>query len=64
MWSWITRDPKLHTFLKELQENPTLKKNKLIIFTESKETAVYLADHIDSASEERFFLTTVLQAKQ
>lgn len=47
MWSSITRDPKLLTFLKELQGNPILKKNKLIIFTESKETATYLADHID-----------------
>lgn len=47
MWSSITRDPKLLTFLKELQENPILKKNKLIIFTESKETAIYLADQID-----------------
>ncbi|MBA4389652.1 MAG: helicase [Syntrophus sp. (in: bacteria)] len=48
MWSSITRDPKLLTFLKELQENPILKKNKLIIFTESKETATYLANNIDS----------------
>ena len=43
MWSSITRDPKPPTFLKELQGNPILKKNKLIIFTESKETATYLA---------------------
>ncbi len=48
MWSSITRDPKLLGFTKELQENPILKKNKIIIFTESKETATYLADHIGS----------------
>jgi superfamily II DNA or RNA helicase len=49
MWSGIKRDPKLHRFLEELQKNSTLQKNKLIIFTESKETAEYLAGHIDSA---------------
>jgi len=42
LWQTIDRDPKLLTFIDILQKNETLKKNKLIIFTESKETAEYL----------------------
>ena len=49
MWSSIKRDPKLHRFLEELRKNKDLQENKLIIFSESKETAEYLADHIDAA---------------
>ena len=42
MWDKVKRDPKLEELIKELKENPVLKDNKVIIFTESKETAVYL----------------------
>lgn len=48
MWSEITQDPKLGAFLQALKTEEVLKKNKLIIFTESKETAEYLAKHIES----------------
>ncbi len=48
MWFGINRDPKLLTFIDKLSTNPVLKKNKLIIFTESKETAEYLAKNIDA----------------
>ncbi len=48
MWSGVNRDPKLLAFLDKLSTNPVLKKNKLIIFTESKETAEYLAKNIDA----------------
>lgn len=48
MWSGINRDPKLLAFIDKLSTNPVLKKNKLIIFTESKETADYLAKNIDA----------------
>src|SRR3989338_2954089 len=47
LWGGITRDPKLLTFIKYLSGHQTLKKNKLIIFTESKETAEYLAENIN-----------------
>ncbi|MDD4352769.1 MAG: DEAD/DEAH box helicase, partial [Candidatus Gracilibacteria bacterium] len=47
IWSSVTRDPKLDTFIGELKKNKDLKENKLIIFTESKETAEYLAANID-----------------
>ena len=48
MWAGINRDPKLLTFVDKLTSNQILKKNKLIIFTESKETAEYLAKNIDA----------------
>jgi superfamily II DNA or RNA helicase len=48
MWSSVTRDPKLDAFVTELHKNLILRESKVIIFTESKETAEYLAGHIDS----------------
>ena len=41
-WKNIHSDPKLEKFISELKTNKTLKKNKLIIFTESKETGDYI----------------------
>jgi len=42
LWSGVKRDPKLITFLEKLSSDKILSQNKLIIFTESKETAEYL----------------------
>ncbi len=47
MWRRIGRDPKLETFIDELSANRILSENKLIIFTESKETAQYLSENIN-----------------
>jgi superfamily II DNA/RNA helicase len=47
MWEDIKRDPKLDTLLFELKNNNILKQNKIIVFTESKETAEYLAENIN-----------------
>lgn len=47
MWESIERDPKLETLLKNLSENTILKDKKIIIFTESKETAEYLGENIN-----------------
>lgn len=47
MWETIKRDPKLETLLKNLEQNKLLKNKKLIIFTESKETAEYLTREIN-----------------
>jgi superfamily II DNA/RNA helicase len=44
-WQGITEDQKIDEFKRELRENDTLK-NKVIIFTESKETAEYLGDEL------------------
>jgi len=46
LWSRIKRDPKLQKLQSELANNRILKNKKLIIFTESKETAEYLAKNI------------------
>lgn len=47
LWQEVDRDPKLLKFLEALSKKPILKENKLIIFTESKETAEYLFKDID-----------------
>ena len=47
LWQKITRDPKLIKFIQQLAQNKILKENKLIIFTESKETAEYLSKNIN-----------------
>jgi superfamily II DNA or RNA helicase len=47
LWEQVSRDPKLLTLLDQLSSNKHLKQNKLILFTESKETAEYLTGHIN-----------------
>ena len=47
LWKGVVRDPKLLTFIDELINDPVLKKNHIIIFTESKETAGYLFENIN-----------------
>lgn len=48
LWQKVNRDPKLLKFLNELSANKILKQNKLILFTESKETAEYLANSLST----------------
>jgi len=45
-WEVIDRDVKLETFIDKLKTDSILCNNKLIIFTESKETANYLSSEI------------------
>ncbi len=47
MWTSLKRDPKLLKFVELLKTNQTLKKHKLIVFTESRETAEYIAERIN-----------------
>lgn len=47
MWTSLKRDPKLLEFVELLKTNQILKKNKLIVFTESRETAEYIAENIN-----------------
>ena len=42
LWKGITQDPKLDKFVELLSKDKILKQHKLIVFTESKETADYL----------------------
>ena len=48
MWRKVTRDPKLLAFVDTLSSRPVLKDNKLIVFTESGETAGYLARNLEN----------------
>lgn len=53
LWSKIERDPKLLALLKQLSKNKLLKESKIILFTESKETAEYLTEHINKAHKDQ-----------
>jgi superfamily II DNA or RNA helicase len=46
-WEDIIDDPKKEQFLFELENNKTLKDRKMIIFTESKETAEYIGLYLE-----------------
>jgi len=47
MWSKIDRDPKLLRLLDELSTNNVLCENKVILFSESRETAEYLVQAVN-----------------
>ncbi len=57
-WKKITRDPKWESFRDILKETPLLKSGKIIIFTESKETADYLAAKIRDEVDPKILLFT------
>lgn len=46
LWDKVKRDPKLLSFVELLSSRQILKKNKIIVFTESKETAEYLNENL------------------
>ncbi len=48
MWQSIKKDPKLETLLDNLKNHKVLNDRKIIIFTESKETAEYLTENINN----------------
>lgn len=48
LWKYVTTDPKLESFIKELKSKAALKNNKLVIFTESKETGDYLYEALNN----------------
>ena len=47
LWQKVKRDPKLEKLQYELSNNAILKNKKIILFTESRETAEYLASNIE-----------------
>ena len=57
-WKQVTRDPKWEAFRTILKKTALLKDGKLIIFTESKETADYVADRIRDEVEPKVLLFT------
>ncbi len=58
LWKQVTRDPKWESFRDILKKSPQLKTGKLIIFTESKETADYLAEKLRKEVEPKTLLFT------
>ena len=56
LWMGISRDPKLLKFVEVLKKDPILSGNKLIIFTESKETAQYLRKNLEDSLKEKVLL--------
>jgi superfamily II DNA/RNA helicase len=46
-WARVKRDPKLNTILDVLAANPLLQDSKIILFSESRETAEYITGHIN-----------------
>jgi len=53
LWQNITDDPKLNQFVEELRHHTLLKKKKVIIFTESSETAEYLYRNLEGEFPEK-----------
>lgn len=47
LWRQVKRDPKLLAFKDKLTTRDILRKQKLIVFTESKETAEYLGENLN-----------------
>lgn len=58
LWKNVKRDPKIIKFINILKNEKILKSNKLIIFTESKETAEYIAEKLDNNLEDNILLST------
>ncbi len=58
LWNDIHHDPKLDKFIEVLSTDSILNTNKLIVFTESKETATYLAKNIQEKYSDKVLLFT------
>ncbi len=56
LWKTISIDEKFEYFVKKLKENDKLKHNKLIIFTESRETAEYISKNLQDRLKENILL--------
>ena len=57
MWANVTRDPKLLSFKRLLADNSDLRDRKVIVFTESRETAEYLRKNLGEDSNEVLLFT-------
>jgi superfamily II DNA/RNA helicase/HKD family nuclease len=63
LWEKTDKDPKLETFIHELKNNQNLKGQKVIIFTESKETGEYLQHHLNKVFENSVIFFSSLGGK-
>lgn len=55
-WEEIIKDPKKEQFLLELNTNQKIKDKKIIIFTESKETAEYVGAYLENYYPEKVLI--------
>jgi superfamily II DNA or RNA helicase len=55
-WAGIERDPKWEELATALREHAILREQRIILFTESKETALYLADRLRSELAEKIIV--------
>jgi len=55
IWKTVKEDPKLDAFKSELNDNKYLKNKKVIVFTESKETAEYLHSSLSEHYKDSIF---------
>lgn len=52
-WQNINHDPKKNQFLYELENNEKIKNKKIIVFTESKETAEYVGNYLEEKYDDK-----------
>ncbi|MBE0409747.1 MAG: helicase, partial [Anaerolineales bacterium] len=57
-WNQVDEDPKLKEFLSTLKSDEILKKNKVLIFTESRETGEYLFKNLKEKFGDQVVLST------
>ena len=55
MWQGINQDPKLDKFIEVLRNDKNLRKSKLLVFSESKETAFYLENALNPLFDNKVF---------
>jgi superfamily II DNA or RNA helicase len=58
LWSGMDRDPKWTELASALSEREVLWNNRIILFTESKETALYLAERLSTELKEKVIVFT------
>ncbi|KTD69998.1 ATP-dependent helicase HepA [Legionella santicrucis] len=58
LWGKVERDPKIDYFVHLLSTHPILKQHKIIVFTESKETAEYLDHQLNIVFPNKILLFT------
>jgi len=58
LWESVDRDPKLEKLIEELEENPVLKDRKVVIFTESGETAKYISQKLEEKLDRKVICYT------
>ncbi len=56
LWHNLKKDNKIEYFIQELQNRKILKENKILIFTESRETAEYIAKTISKRIKENILM--------